>query len=462
MSFNNYTFLLLFLPLTLFIYYSKIFKLNKILILIISSFIFYSLWNFKHLFLLIFIILLNFFFGQLLIKKKSKKLLFFFIFVNLLLLLLFKYSNFFISNYNYFSEKNFSEFKYFFPLGISFITFHNIIFLIDCFENNIKNYCLKKYTLFISFFPQIIAGPITRYTFMEPQFSSKKKLSYKLMSAGIFLISVGLFKKTIIADNLILYIDGHHLGDNKNLDFLLSWLKIIAYTLYFYFDFSGYTDIARGIALLFGIKLPINFNSPLKSKSISEFWQRWHISLTLFLNNYIYIPLLKKIKRTNIFIVSFVTLVTFLIAGFWHGPSWNFIIFGVWHGFLIVINQIFKLYKFQIFDWIKYVLTFICINVGFIFFKYENLNDILEVLKKILYLNSSFDINYFINFVTSEIKFSLLFVLSIIIIFLKKNSNYYFDHLEKKIIFFLFVIISIMLTIFQMGNNNNEFIYFKF
>jgi alginate O-acetyltransferase complex protein AlgI len=181
----------------------------------------------------------------------------------------------------------------------------------------------------------------------------------------------------------------------------------------------------------------------------------------MFLNNYIYTPLLKKIKSTNIFIVSFVTLITFTIAGFWHGPSWNFIIFGVWHGFLIVINQIFKLYKFKIPEWIKYISTFICINIGFIFFKYENLIDAFEIIKKILYLNSNFELSKFIKFLTSEIKFSLLFVMSIIIIFLKKNSNYYFDYLEKKVIFFLFVIISFILSIFQMGNYS-EFIYFKF
>ena len=231
-------------------------------------------------------------------------------------MLIFKYSDFILSNINYLFNINISYLNIPYPLAISFITFQNIIYLIDCYDDQIKKIKLNKYALFVLFFPQLIAGPITRYNNMQLQFNKKfKNINYDSLIKGFFLISIGLFKKIVIADKLAVYVNENY-NSIYNLGFFETWFTSVAFTLQFYFDFSGYADIAVGLGLLFFINIPINFNSPLKSTSMIEFWQRWHLTLTSFLTNYIYLPIIKNFNEINMKNIAISTTITFSLQGY--------------------------------------------------------------------------------------------------------------------------------------------------
>jgi len=249
----------------------------------------------------------------------------------------------------------------------------------------------------------------------------------------------------------------------NNLTSIEAWISSICFTLQFYFDFSGYADIAVGLALLFMIQIPFNFNSPLKSTSIIEFWQRWHLTLTSFLTNYIYIPILKNLRVINIKNIAISTTITFFIAGLWHGPSWNFIFFGLWNGLLLIINQILRKYKITSFKFINYVITLICINIGFIFFRTENLNDAFLIILKLFDFNSLFNQlnSALLLYILSEKVTFLTMIIAFMIISLKKNSNNYIEKFKPKLKFLLATIFMFSFSILYL-NRTNEFLYFKF
>ena len=465
MLFNSYEFLFIFLPLVwLLFYFSNQFGfIKKNHILLFSSIFFYSYWIFNYIFLVFFIIFINFFFVKKLIKKKNQRLLIFAITINLLILLIFKYSDFILSNINYLFNINISYLNIPYPLAISFITFQNIIYLIDCYDDQIKKIKLNKYALFVLFFPQLIAGPITRYNNMQLQFNKKfKNINYDSLIKGFFLISIGLFKKIVIADKLAVYVNENY-NSIYNLGFFETWFTSVAFTLQFYFDFSGYADIAVGLGLLFFINIPINFNSPLKSTSMIEFWQRWHLTLTSFLTNYIYLPIIKNFNEINMKNIAISTTITFFIAGLWHGPSWNFIFFGLWNGMLIIINQMIKKTKYDYHKFIKFCVTFICINIGFIFFRSENLNDAFHLITNLFNFSSliNTNMNNLFNYVLSKkFTFFILFV-GFSLIFLKKNSNQYIENFRPKLKFLIAIVLMFVISTLNLGSPN-EFIYFKF
>lgn len=465
MLFNSLEFLFIFLPVVLLLFYAvNFYKItDKNNILIISSLIFYSFWIFNYIYLLIVIVISNFLFGKKLIKSKSLKILLYSIIFNLILLLFFKYYDFLIKNINFIFDSNFNELNLPYPLAISFITFQNIIFLIDCYDSQIKRITFKKYTVFVLFFPQLIAGPITRFNLMNDQFTKKIfSFKYSFFSKGIFIISIGLFKKIVIADKLSILVNQNYDVVN-NLTSFEAWISSICFTLQFYFDFSGYADIAVGLALLFMIKIPFNFNSPLKSTSIIEFWQRWHLTLTSFLTNYIYIPILKNLNVINIKNIAISTLITFFVAGLWHGPSWNFIFFGLWNGVLLIINQIFRKYKVNSFKAIKFIITLICINIGFVFFRTENLNDAFIIILKLFDFHSLFiNLNSsLLSYIMSEKVTFLTMIIGFLIISLKKNSNDYIEKFKPKLKFLLATIFMFSFSILYL-NRTDEFLYFKF
>lgn len=465
MLFNSFEFLFIFLPIVLLFFYTANFYkfTDKNNILIISSITFYSFWIFNYIYLILAIVISNFLFGKKLIKSKSFKILLYSIIFNVILLLFFKYYDFLIKNINFIFNSNFKELDLPYPLAISFITFQNIIFLIDCYDSQIKKITFKKYTVFALFFPQLIAGPITRFNIMNNQFNKKIfSFKYSLFSKGIFIISIGLFKKIVIADKLAILVNQNYNVIN-NLTSIEAWISSICFTLQFYFDFSGYADIAVGLALLFMIQIPFNFNSPLKSTSIIEFWQRWHLTLTSFLTNYIYIPILKNLRVINIKNIAISTTITFFIAGLWHGPSWNFIFFGLWNGLLLIINQILRKYKITSFKFINYVITLISINIGFIFFRTENLNDAFVIIFKLFDFNSLFNqINTsLLIYILSEKVTFLTIIVAFMIISLKKNSNNYIEKFQPKLKFLLATIFMFSFSILYL-NRTNEFLYFKF
>jgi len=299
MLFNSYEYIFFFLPITFFIYF---FLLNKRLVtgakgfLVFASLFFYSWWNPIYLPIILLSMLFNYMIGETLGKDGDNKrvdrkwVLTFGILSNLALLAYFKYADFFIENYNYVSGENIGLYHLALPLGISFFTFQQISYLVDSYRKETSEYDFLNYALFVTFFPQLIAGPIVHHKEMMPQFSNKWNLvkNYKNIATGLFIFSMGLFKKVVIADAFSVWAS-NGFDHAVALNMLEAWATSLSYTFQLYFDFSGYTDMAIGAALLFNIKLPQNFDSPYKAKDIQDFWRRWHMTLSRFLRDYIYV-----------------------------------------------------------------------------------------------------------------------------------------------------------------------------
>ena len=271
----------------------------------------------------------------------KKSLLQFGLLFNIGLLVYFKYMDFFITNTNSLFNTNIELLHLALPLAISFFTLQQIAFLIDSHEGLVKEKNLLNYIIFVTFFPQLIAGPIVHHKEMMPQFANirNKVKNYKNVAIGLFIFNIGLFKKVVIADTFSVWATAGF-DTALTLNLIEAWATSLSYTFQLYFDFSGYTDMAIGAALLFNIKLPINFNSPYKATGMIDFWQRWHITLSSFITTYIYTPLLRSFDNLTFHKAMFATVITFLIAGLWHGASWMFVIFGGLHGLGLITQSL--------------------------------------------------------------------------------------------------------------------------
>jgi D-alanyl-lipoteichoic acid acyltransferase DltB (MBOAT superfamily) len=358
--------------------------------LVVASLIFYARWEPSYLPIILGSLAFNFALGSHLIKKdkgiKKSSLLAFGVITNIALLGYFKYTNFIIGNVNLLLSQPLENTNIALPLAISFFTFQQIAYLVDSYRKETKEYDLLNYSLFVTFFPQLIAGPIVHHKEMMPQFNSKWNLTprSKNISLGLFIFSIGLFKKIAIADTFSIWADAGFYN-SATLSFYEAWLTSLSYSFQLYFDFSGYCDMAMGAALLFNIKLPINFNSPYKSLDIQDFWRRWHITLGRFLRDYIYIPLGGSKKKelatySNLFM-------TFLIGGLWHGASWMFVIWGALHGMALVLHRMWKSVGGNMPTWLAWLTTFIFINMTWIFFRAENLTTAVNLLSSMSGLN---------------------------------------------------------------------------
>lgn len=393
MLFNSYSFLLVFLPITLFLY----FVLNKYtgfkngkFFLLLASIVFYGYWKPVYVFLLLFTILFNFIIGrQLSVNRTSmsrKGLLILGIAVDVLLLGYYKYCNFFIENTNELLHTSFRIQEIALPLGISFITFQTIAFLVDCYRAQTSETNLVNYSLFVSFFPQLIAGPIVHHAEMLPQFKhhDNRYLNYENLLKGGLLVMLGIVKKVIIADTFAIWANkGFDIATTLNL--VEAWLTSLSYTFQLYYDFSGYCDMAVGLGLMFNIRIPFNFNSPYKATSIADFWRRWHITLSRFLRDYIYIPLGgNKVKFGR---ELYNLLIVFVIGGLWHGAAWTFVFWGLLHGIAIVIERIFKRVGGRLPKIVSWILTFGFVNAAWVFFRATSWQDALKVLKGMAGLN---------------------------------------------------------------------------
>ena len=383
MLFNSYEFIFIFLPLVWFVYFYlngiRLVELAK-LFLVFASLFFYSWWNVKYLPLILISMFFNYVIGNILSKRKNRLILIFGITVNLSLLGYFKYADFFIKNINYLTNLDIKLLHLALPLAISFFTFQQIAYLVDSYRSETKEYDFLNYALFVTFFPQLIAGPIVHHKEMMPQFAKLKNKvkNYQNISKGLFVFSIGLFKKVVIADTFAIWAtNGFDVA--KELNLIEAWVTSLSYTFQLYFDFSGYTDMAIGAALLFNIKLPINFNSPYKALSIQDFWRRWHITLSRFLKDYIYIPLGGN-RRGNIRTYSNL-MVTFLLGGLWHGAGWTFIFWGFLHGIALVIHRVWKQLGFSMNKILAWFITFNFVNIAWVFFRAKEWDDAIKVLK---------------------------------------------------------------------------------
>ena len=395
MLFNSYEFLFAFLPITFVIYFylnhKRLTEASKGF-LVISSLVFYSWWNIVYLPIILSSMLFNYVIGNSLNNKEDrhrfsqKSILTFGIISNLALLGYFKYTDFFIENINLLSDGNIPTLDLALPLAISFFTFQQISYLVDSYRQETKEYDFLNYALFVTFFPQLIAGPIVHHKEMMPQFAQikNKVKNYRNIAMGLFIFSIGLFKKVVIADTFAVWANtGFDTATTLNL--FEAWATSLSYTFQLYFDFSGYTDMAIGLALLFNIKLPINFNSPYKATNIQDFWRRWHITLSRFLRDYVYIPL--GGNRKGEFGTYTNLLATFIIGGIWHGAGWTFVFWGFLHGFALIIHRAWSSLGLKLWTWIAWIITFNFVNIAWVFFRAKEWDDAIKVLTGMIGLN---------------------------------------------------------------------------
>ena len=349
MLFNSIPFILVFLPAVLIGYYVlRYFSLFRVSLgwLAVASLFFYAWWNPKYLLLLLTSIVLNFYLGKSIANSRYKRpLLIIGISGNLAAIAVYKYLGFFASTVAQLTGAEIAVPELLLPLAISFFTFQQIAYLVDTYRTGYAEEMFDRYLLFVSFFPQLIAGPIVHHKEVAHQFSLLSVRAGRIdqVSTGLFLFSIGLAKKVLIADNLAPFANPVFSAADSGAapTFLEAWGGLSAYTFQLYFDFSGYADMAVGLAKLFGIDLPINFNSPYKSRSIIEFWRRWHMTLSHFLRDYLYIPLGGSRRGSR----SLNLLATMLLGGLWHGAGWNFIIWGGLHGAFLIVNHQWLLLK---------------------------------------------------------------------------------------------------------------------
>lgn len=397
MLFNSYSFIFLYLPVVLLGFfalarYSHAFAAGW---LALASLFFYGWWNPAYVGLLLGSIVCNYAFGMWIAKAvvqrrgaRKKHLLIAAITANLSLLGYYKYANFFVDSVNAVAGTQWSVAAIILPLGISFFTFTQIAFLVDTYQGKVKEYNFVHYVLFVTYFPHLIAGPVLHHAEMMPQFArqSTYRPDWDNIATGLLLFTLGLCKKVLWADSLAPFataiFDGaaHGMASGTLPTIYEAWSGALAYTLQIYFDFSGYTDMALGVALMFGIRLPINFDSPYKATSIIDFWRRWHMTLSRFLRDYLYIPLGGNRHGTLRRYLNL--LITMLLGGLWHGAGWTFVIWGALHGAYLVINHLWReMISQRYLQWVPGwmgtlaggALTFIAVVAAWVVFRADNM-----------------------------------------------------------------------------------------
>jgi D-alanyl-lipoteichoic acid acyltransferase DltB (MBOAT superfamily) len=472
MLFNSFEFLL-FLP-TVFVLYWFVFNKNVWVqnsLILVSSYVFYGFWDYRFLSLIFLSTIVDYFIGLNILKQDSeKKKLFLWgsILFNLGVLGFFKYSNFFVDSWvDLFSSigyeiKSVWILNIILPVGISFYTFQTMSYTIDIYRKEIQpTKDFISFASFVSFFPQLVAGPIERASNLLPQILKKRYFKYSQGVQGLRLILWGMFKKVVIADSLAPIVD-EIFSNYQDFGGGTLWLGAIYFSFQIYCDFSGYSDIAIGTAKLFGFELMSNFKFPYFSRNIGEFWRRWHISLSTWFRDYLYIPLggskvgkWKSIR--NIFII-------FLVSGFWHGANWTFLLWGFFHSILFLPSFVFNTnrnYTFSIIgdntllprpkEFFQVGTTFILITIGWVFFRSETIGDSVVYLNKMIFE---------INFPTAKTK-GILFLIPLILIEYIIRGN---ERLNIKVSQNLELLISIVLiiTVIWFYNQSSGFIYFQF
>ncbi len=483
MLFNSYEFIFAFLPITFIIYF---FLLNRRLVvgakafLVFASLFFYSWWNITYLPIILTSMLFNYSIGNSLnnnfskVKINKKTILAFGILTNISLLGYFKYADFFISNINLVSNSNIELLHLALPLAISFFTFQQVAYLVDSYRQETAEYDFLNYALFVTFFPQLIAGPIVHHKEMMPQFASRWNLvkNYKNIAIGLFIFSIGLFKKVVIADTFAVWAtNGFDKAEVLNL--VEAWATSLSYTFQLYFDFSGYTDMAIGIALLFNIKLPQNFNSPYKAKDIQDFWRRWHITLSRFLKDYIYIPL--GGNRVREYRVLSNLMITFILGGLWHGAGWTFVFWGFLHGGALVVHRIWKNLGFRMNSILAWFITFNFINIAWVFFRAKEWDDAIKVLSAMfggsgivlpssieqeIIKNIEYSNAWLLNIYADKYIF-LQLLLGFLIVLSKWNSIFIKKNFVPNIITIVLMCLILVSSLLHLSGVH-EFLYFNF
>lgn len=479
MLFNSLEYLI-FLPIVV-IFYNLLGKKFKNIFLLLASLSFYSFWNVKYTFLMLFSIFITYITGIYIEKnrghiKKMKLAVFFCFFINLGILFVFKYFNFFADLLNNFSGKNFNiAIDVLLPVGISFYTFQALGYTIDVYRKDIRaeeNFI--DYALFVSFFPQLVAGPIERSVNLLPQIKNPKKFSYDNLVRGLILFFYGMFLKLIIADRAAILVN-EVFGNYKNFSREILIISGILFTLQIYCDFYSYSIMAKGSAKILGIDLMDNFKEPLLSKSITEFWRRWHISLSTWFKDYLYIPLggNRKGKLRKYFNL----ILVFLVSGLWHGADLSFVLWGLIHGIFNVLENIFGINKKSrrkniLLDSFRRILTFIIVVFAFIYFRAENIHHGNEYLLAIINNPRSLNIMEDLSKTSFGISNIYPLIIGIIILFVFDILKYNKINLVEKVlkiilpirwlIYLAFIFTIIIFGVYGPDFSESAFIYFQF
>lgn len=380
MLFNSYVFLLLFLPVVWLVYFGfnkcKWYRAAQAA-LAVASFVFYGYQNWHLCILLAASVGFNYVAHLALSRRETaqtvrKIIMISAITANFAILFYFKYLDFTITNINLLTGSEFALRYIALPLGISFYTFQQVSFVVDSYKRQMERYHLLDYALFVAFFPQLVAGPIVLHNEIIPQFADKekRKIDYHNLVAGLEYLIWGLSKKVLLADTFGRVTDAG-LESIKRLNSVSAVTVMLAYTLEIYFDFSGYCDMAIGIGKLFNIQIPVNFHSPYKACNISQFWKKWHITLTRFLTTYLYIPL--GGSRKGKWRTCLNVMIVFTLSGLWHGANWTFVVWGMMHGAMMVLYRLFQKRADALPKWLGWLLTFGFVNVAWLFFQADNL-----------------------------------------------------------------------------------------
>ena len=468
MVFSSIVFLYIFLPIMLLIYFVVPRKLKNA-VMILASLVFFAWGEIRYIFIMLILAVMDFFCGKGINKNegnkpKQKLYLFIDIGVNLLILFFFKYADFIIANINEILNTQIPLLNIPLPIGVSFNTFQSLSYIIDVYRGTVK--CEKSfynYLTYTTLFPQIIAGPIVRYETVDEELETKK-ISMDNFSKGMRRFIVGLGKKVLIANNVGTLWNIIEIGEYSEMSMLLSWTSIIAFALQIYFDFSGYSDMAIGLANIFGMDFDENFNYPYISKTITEFWRRWHITLGSWFRDYIYIPLggnkkgfLKQIR--NILIVWFLT-------GAWHGASWNFILWGLFFGVILILEKVIllKLLK-KLPTWTNYVYTAFLVLISWVIFAFEDLGKVKDYLFTMFHLNKTNIVNaeglYYLKNYFIIIVIGLILSTPVISKLLKKLEEKQ-SNIRSILITGVYIGILVLSTASLVSDSYNPFLYFRF
>lgn len=472
MLFSSLTFIFAFLPLLLFLYFLLKKRWYRNFILLLFSILFYAWGEPKYIFLMFLVILISYVAGILIdkLETKNKTLLKNITFILSLILIIgnliyFKYANFIVDNINNIFKLNISIKAIVLPIGISFYTFQILSYIIDVYRKKIpvqKN--ILDLSLYVTLFPQLVAGPIVRYETVQDELENRKENLNDIIS-GVKRFIIGLSKKIILANNVALLADFifdnsyiHQSGYGSS----IIGLGAIAYSLQIYYDFSGYSDMAIGLGQIFGFHFLENFNYPYISRSITEFWRRWHISLSSWFRDYVYIPL--GGNRVSKFRWILNLLVVWALTGLWHGASWNFIIWGLYFCFLLILEKIF-LKKF-IDKWpsvVRWLYSIILIIIGWVIFRVENISEVFYFIKKLFDFSST---NYIEIFASNNLIIPILFIIpSILFMFpiYKKIENLC---IKKPMLNYalnaVYLGLFLICIMYLISSNFNPFIYFRF
>ncbi|MCK4871556.1 MAG: MBOAT family protein [Phycisphaerales bacterium] len=389
MLFISFQFVFVFLPTALVLYYG----LGRLksdqpakASLAIMSLVFYAYWDWqsgwetKYIFLLLSSLVVNFTIGTLLARQPSKPLLALGISLNLGAIAYYKYAGFLVANYAAVTGWGIQVPSIVLPLGISFFTFQQIAFLVDAHRGEAEELNPVRYSLFVAFFPQLIAGPIVHHKEMMPQFAKRDVCRWKSSAiyAGLAVFTIGLAKKIVIADTCGPWA-GAVFATTSDLSMIEAWSGALAYTMQIYFDFSGYSDMAIGLGMMFGVRIPENFNAPYKAISIIDFWRRWHMTLSRFLRDYLYIPLGGNRRGKSRRYMNL--MLTMLLGGLWHGASWTFVIWGGYHGLLLVVVHVWRRFGQPMPMWVARTITFVAVVAGWVVFRATSMGQAGEILK---------------------------------------------------------------------------------